>query len=416
MIEKLPTPYGLVRYGVAPDHPEVKNVTNEFDQIAQHENFTFLGNVKIGDDIKMNLLKNYFDMVCLCYGSGSERTLNIPGEDQIISAREFVNWYNGLPDRKNLENSWFKKKTEQFTELLQKTKEVVIIGQGNVALDVGRILCKQQSDLKQYDVINEALDLLTTSPIEKVSIVGRRGPIQAACTTKELRELTKMNNLNVHADHLELDEISKKDLVTQGRTRKRFFDLLTSLEEKPDSPKSLDFRFFLNPVEVIGSPLEGIKFEKTKLTEDLKTVGTGEYVTIPCQMAFRSVGYKNQPMDEVPFDNEKGIIPNEQGRVGSNIYVSGWLKRGPVGVIATNVTDAKETSECMIQDSIKLSESEETLGGRAFETYLTTKNVEYVTFDQFKKIDDFEVGEGKKCGKSRNKITDIDEMLSIARK
>jgi ferredoxin/flavodoxin---NADP+ reductase len=223
-----------------------------------------------------------------------------------------------------------------------------------------------------------------------------------------------MENINVVADHLDLDEISQKDLENQGRTRKRFIDLMKQIEIKPGVNKSIEFKFFLNPVEVIGSPLEGIKFEKTKLTENLKTIGTGEFETIPCQMAFRSIGYKNIPMDEVPFDNQKGIIPNDKGRVGSQIYVSGWLKRGPVGVIATNITDAKETSECMIEDFESLKG--ETLGNEEFKNFLTSKNVEFITFHQFKKIDQFEVDSGKKCGKIRDKVTDIDEMINIAKK
>lgn len=407
----------MVRYGVAPDHPEVKNVINEFETIAQTPGFQFFGNVQVGKDVSVEDLKKQFDAIVLCYGADSERKLNVTGEslEGVISSTDFVNWYNGLPDPKNQENKWFYNKTQEFTKLLHSTKSVVIVGQGNVALDVGRILMKPISDLKSYDLPEQILDILEKSKIQTVHIVGRRGPVQAAFTTKEFRELTKVQGISVEIskDDMNFDEYSKKSLEEQGRPRKRFIQALQeTINEMKPLERSVQLKFFKNPVEILGEKrVQAVKFEETKF-EGEKLIGTGKFIEIPCEMVFKCIGFQSSPLPGIPFKN--GIVVNEKGRVGDGIYVSGWLKRGPVGVIATNLMDARETVDEILQDFQKQPATEEKQEN--LKQLFDSRNIKYVTFDQFKEIDKFEVEKGKVQGKIREKVVSKEEMLKIAHK
>lgn len=364
----------------------------------------------------MENLKKMFDAIVLCYGADSEKKLNIPGEhlDGSISSTDFVNWYNGLPDPKNQENKWFFNKTQEFTRLLHSTKSVVIVGQGNVALDVGRILMKPINDLKSFDLPESIISILEKTKIQTVYIVGRRGPVQAAFTTKEFRELTKIPGISVDIskEDMNFDEFSKKSLEEQGRPRKRFIQALEdTIKETVHQERSVQMKFFKNPVEILGDKrVRAVKFEETKFEND-KLVGTGKFLEIPCEMVFKCIGFQSSPIEGVPFKN--GVVVNKKGRVGDGIYVSGWLKRGPVGVIATNLMDARETVDEILADfkDKKLENKEGNL-----KEFLDSKNVKYVTFDQFKQIDKFEVEKGKEQGKIREKIVSMEEMLKIAHK
>ncbi|KAG2377541.1 hypothetical protein C9374_009057 [Naegleria lovaniensis] len=438
IIERLPTPYGLVRYGVAPDHPEVKNVQNDFDQVASDPRVQFIGNVSLGKDVRLKELQELFDVVVLSYGAESERTLGIKGEDLqgVESAREFVAWYNGLPSHTKEHTA------EKFKNLVQSSKNAVIIGQGNVALDVARILARPVSTLKPYDVTSQAMHVLENfnSNLKHILVVGRRGPVQIAATTKELRELIKLNCLYADPTQIQdeyLDEISKEQLHKEGRVKQRLIQLLQTAVVKPslpDNTKLVELVFFRSPVEFLPkkddpSRIGSIKFEITKLEKDPngdlepKAVGTGIFEEIECDLVFKSIGYKSVNVDpEIPFDLKKGVVVNEHGRVVNpqtkhsigGVYVCGWLKRGPSGVILSNIYDAEETVESITNDfsSGALSRSKNDAHTKLV-SKLQEKNISYVNFGQYKKLEQFEVNEGQKMGKIREKVLHVPEMLNI---
>jgi len=462
MIEKLPTPYGLVRYGVAPDHPEVKLVTNDFEKIAStpENNFNFFGNVSLGTDITIEELRNNFDAVILSYGADGERKLGIKGEDTlqgVESAREFVNWYNGFPidpvaqeqqqadnnanklPLPHANNKWFQQATKKYVNMLHTAKNVVIIGNGNVAVDVARLIAKPTTELRKYDTTEYALDALNENSVEHVQLIGRRGPVQAACTTNELRELTKIEGaaLYFNPDELKLNELETADLEKAGRPKRRLMDIMQANTTLPAQRRcTIEFKFLRNPVEFLGDEqgkLRAVRFEKTKLVGtlgNLNAVSTGEYEDVACNVAFRSIGYKSHALPGIPFDHGKGIVPNRAGKVIENkgsdnvvkgLYVCGWLKRGPTGVILSNIVDAQETVSCIMEDLlggklIASSTSASSAGGaEGLASLLGSKGVNYVTFEQYKKIERYELSKGKEMGKIREKLTDIGEMLNIAK-
>ena len=404
MLERLPTPYGLVRQGVAPDHQEVKSVMATFTEVAENSRFRFFGNVNLdcdaGDDVNfiqenkvsISELQSSYDVVVLAYGASSDRNLNIPGEnlDGVLSARNFVNWYNGHP--------YCKQVGETFD--LKKIKRVVVIGQGNVAIDCARILMKNVSELEKTDISTYALEALRESAVEEVVVVGRRGHIQASFTIKEIRELTKLPNVSVSVLQSELEssltDASKSELQN-NRAKHRIVELINKIAvpenttEKAELNKSkyIGLRFLLTPIEIFKNKdsinsVGSILLEKNTLIGEenkQKAVSTGEKEMINCELILKSVGYQSESIVGIPFDDKKCIIPNKNGRVyvpkidqntentvysdsESNrttdskknldyikgLYVSGWLKRGPSGIVGTNINDAKETVDCILHD------------------------------------------------------------------
>ncbi|KAF3333118.1 NADPH:adrenodoxin oxidoreductase [Carex littledalei] len=290
LIDRLPTPFGLVRSGVAPDHPETKIVVNQFSRVASHDRCSFFGNVSLGSSVSLSELRQTYDVVVLAYGSESDRSLGIPGKDLkgVYSAREFVWWYNGHPDY-----------CEMAPELCN-SDTAVVLGQGNVALDVARILLCPISELETTDIADHALDSLRKSTIRNVYLVGRRGPVQAACTAKELREILGMKNLNVH--------INKTDLATSplddeemknNRIRKRVYKLLTKAAKSPLGDSATD--------------VQNLYFNGSSGKQ--MAVGTGEIEETKCGLVLKSIGYKSLPIDGLPFDNDRGVVPNVKGRV-----------------------------------------------------------------------------------------------------
>ena len=437
MIERLPTPYGLVRYGVAPDHPEVKNVQNDFDQVASDERVRFVGNVSLGSDVSLNDLKNMYDVVVLAYGAESDRSLGIKGEDLqgVESAREFVAWYNGLPSCTSNQIA------EKYKKLIETSKRAVVIGQGNVALDVGRILARSVDSLKCFDVTSQCMHVLEkhNKALKEILVVGRRGPIQIAATTKELRELIKLNCLYVDPKQINpeyIDEASKEQMEKEGRAKQRLIQLLqSSATTKPsisDDGKLIQLLFLRNPVEFIPSKenpsrVGAVKFEITVLQKDdnggePKAIGTGVYEEIPCDLVFKSIGYKSVAVDkDIPFNSKKGIVINECGRVMNEqknpitgVYVCGWLKRGPSGVILSNIYDAEETVNSIIHDfGNGLLSSPKTNSHSHLMNLLQSKGTKSITFEQYKRLERNEVEEGQKKGKIREKILTVPEMLSV---
>ncbi|OPG04851.1 FAD-dependent oxidoreductase [Microbispora sp. GKU 823] len=340
VLERLPTPYGLVRYGVAPDHTSIKSIAGYLRRVLETPGVRFLGGVELGADLSADDLLSCYDAVVYCTGAMVDRHLGVPGEDLpgSVAATDFVNWYCGHPD------------VPPDTFSLD-AEEVVVIGVGNVAVDVVRIMAKTADELRGTDVPEEVLDRLAASKVRRIHMVGRRGPEHAKFTLKELRELGDLLNADVLTFP---DEIAVADLTTLSRQVRGNVDVLRSWSErKPaDRPRRLEVRFWLRPVEILGvSRVEGVRLERTRL-ENGRVVGTGDFETIPADMVMRSVGYQSVALPGVPFDPGLMTVPNVAGKVTDRQYVAGWLKRGPTGVIGTNKSDAAETVRTLLAEAV----------------------------------------------------------------
>ncbi|XP_034700723.1 NADPH:adrenodoxin oxidoreductase, mitochondrial isoform X1 [Vitis riparia] len=433
IVDRLPTPFGLVRSGVAPDHPETKIVVNQFSRVAQNDRCSFIGNVTLGSSISLSELRELYHVVVLAYGAESDRVLGIPGEDfaGIHSAREFVWWYNGHPDCKNLDPD------------LKSTDTAVILGQGNVALDVARILLRPTMELAKTDIASHALAALEESSIRKVYLVGRRGPVQAACTAKELREILGIKDLNVHIQESDLlKSPADEEELKNNRIQRRVYELLSKAASGPSLTSSdqreLHFVFFRKPDRFLDSGdrnghVAGVRCEKTILKESVGSgkqiaVGTGQFEDLECGIVLKSIGYKSVPINGLPFDHHKGIVPNIQGRVLSNttgnptlveegLYVCGWLKRGPTGIIATNLYCAEETvasiSEDLEQGKLPSTSSLPKPGREGLLQLLAERNVRVLSFSTWEKIDSEEKRLGSLRNKPREKLTTREELLKV---
>ncbi|XP_043723090.1 NADPH:adrenodoxin oxidoreductase, mitochondrial isoform X1 [Telopea speciosissima] len=433
IIDRLPTPFGLVRSGVAPDHPETKIVVNQFSRVALNERCSFFGNVSLGSSVSLSELREMYHVVVLAYGAESDRVLGVPGEDlsRIYSAREFVWWYNGHPDYSNLAPD------------LKSTDTAIILGQGNVALDATRILLRPTSELATTDIANHALASLEESSIRKVYLVGRRGPVQAACTAKELREILGIRDLYIHIQEADLlkSPVDEEEMKN-NRIQRRVYELLSkAAATQPSHPhpcqRELHFIFFRRPDRFLHSDnsngkVTGVRFEKTILQENGSTgkqsaVGTGQFEDIECGLVLKSIGYKSVPVDGLPFDHHRGIVPNQSGRVLSNnsadlrfeqgLYVVGWLKRGPTGIVATNLYCAEETVASILEDLEKgvLTPSSSPKSGReGLAQLLDSRNVKFVPLSGWEKIDLNEKTIGSLRNKPREKITSWEELLKVA--
>ncbi|XP_003705805.2 NADPH:adrenodoxin oxidoreductase, mitochondrial isoform X2 [Megachile rotundata] len=409
VLEKLPVPFGLVRFGVAPDHPEVKNIIHTFEKTASNPRFQFIGNVNVGKDVTLKELQEMYHAVLLTFGAEADRALGIPGENlnNIISGRRFVGWYNGLPADSNL-------------DINLDIEEAIILGQGNVAIDIARILLSPIDKLKHTDITSFALEKLSQSKIRKVSLVGRRGPLQAAFTIAELREMLKLEGC--HTYWRKDDFSGVKEVVSSlARPRKRLTELmLKHVEEVPSEPRnSKEFHpiFLRSPTEFLGSnSVNSIKFAITKLEGDdipkQVAVPTGSFEEMPCNLAFRSIGYKSVQIDKlIPFDDKAGRVKNIEGKVQDKLYAAGWAATGPVGVILSTMTNALQIGALI---SKELSIVENKSGSEGLFEILKYKNVPVVSYNGWKKIDKAECERGKLLGKPREKIVNINEMLEIA--
>jgi len=415
MFDKLPVPFGLVRYGVAPDHLKIKNVIKIFEKTASNPKFSFFGNVAVGQNISVFELNKYYDAVVFAYGAESDRHLGISGEDLAGSytATEFVAWYNGHPD--------FQGHRFDFSNEI-----AVIVGNGNVAMDVARILCKTPEELKATDITQNALDVLSGSKIKEVHVYGRRGPVQAAFTAPEIREMGELADCYpvIDPQDLNLNESSQKELEDPGNAgRKKNFEIMKnflSIDPKGRKRKFV-LHFERSPVEIMGKGrVQRVKFEINKLTGEpnkQKVRGTGKFEEIDCGMFFRSVGYTGTPIKGLPFSSQTGIVPNHSGRVMDSEqiftgwYVAGWIKRGATGVIGTNKPDAEETVKSLLEDIEHLNPCE-IPSSEEMAKFLKDHVVRAVTFQDWKKIDAAEIERGVKQGKPREKFATITDMLS----
>ncbi|KAG0370103.1 ferredoxin reductase precursor [Gamsiella multidivaricata] len=433
MFEALPVPHGLVRFGVAPDHPEVKNVMHTFDEVAQNPNFTFIGNTSVGTfiapgskkaDLEISDLRPHYDAIILAYGAHEDRLLGIPNEQSlkgVMAARSFVGFYNGLPSEQDLEID------------LSLAETAVVIGQGNVALDVARILLTPLDELKKTDLTEKMIRILEKSRVKHVHVIGRRGPLEVAFTAKELREMLHLPNTTFHMDADLLASEMERAGKSLDRPRKRLMGLLEKgiKESKPDQPKSWSLMFLRSPLGFQGDSthdqLKAIELGINHLEgEDhsRKAVATGQKETLECGLAFRSIGYKSVGIQGIPFDERRGIVPNMDGKVMDadrnmvpGLYAAGWLKRGPIGVIASTMADAYQTGDTIIADwrsgqpMLNSEESASKEGGEPVLELLRSKGHKTVSYEDWKKIEQKEFELGAKVGKPREKFLTTEEML-----
>ena len=418
MFERLPTPFGLVRGGVAPDHPKIKSVIKAYERTASHANFRFYGNVTFGRDITRADIQAHYHAVIYAVGAQTDRQMGIPGEDLPGShaATEFVGWYNGHPDFRDLE-----------FDLSQE--RVVVIGNGNVATDVARMLARTPDELYQTDIAPHALDALSRSNIKEIIVLGRRGPVQAKFTNSELKELGEMADAAIIVDlaELKLDPLSEEFLLSgEDRIAERNYQTLTRFSEQPDQHRArkIVMRFLRSPVELIGTDrVEAIRVVKNEICERahfLSPCPTEDFETDPAGLVFRSIGYQGVPLPGVSFDAERSIIPNEQGRVvtenGEVIrgeYAVGWIKRGPSGIIGTNKPDAQETTTLVLEDVAAGNLLAPAKPARsAVEHMLKQRGTRYVTYEDWQILDRIEIERGQAIGRPRLKFTRVDDMLA----
>jgi ferredoxin--NADP+ reductase len=399
MIERLPTPWGLVRLGVAPDHPKIKSVSRAFEKIALQPGFRFLGNVEVGRDVSHEELLEHYDAVVYAVGAQSDRRMGIPGEDLPGSwaATEFVAWYNGHPDFQQLEFDL-------------SGERAVVIGNGNVAVDVARMLALTPDELAGTDTTDAAIDVFNGAGIREIVMVGRRGPAQAAFTTPELRELGDLAGADVIVDPADLEGAVPTDTNSE-----RNLEVLReyAAREPTGKPKRLVLRFFWSPARLLGDThVEGVEFVRNTLDADMRAVATDEHETLPAGIVFRSVGYRGVELPGVPFDERSGIVPNEGGRVAPGVYVAGWIKRGPSGVIGTNKKDATETVELLLEDLRDAPRKDRPR--EEIEALLVGRDVRLVLYPGWTSIDELERAAGEKLGRPRVKLCSWDELLEAA--
>ncbi len=417
LVERLPTPWGLVRLGVAPDHPQLKTVSRAFEKIAARPGFRFLGNVEVGRDVSPEQLATLYDAVIYAVGSQTDRRLGIAGEDLPGSwaATEFVAWYNGHPDFQHLEFDL-------------SHERAVVIGNGNVALDVARMLALTREELAATDTTDAAIEAIVGSGIREILVLGRRGPVQAAWTSTELGELGEMAGADVLVDaaELELDPVSEAELESGSNILQRNVELLREFatHERSDKQKVVRLRFRTSPAALLGDErVEAIELVRNRLEPDgggsVRAVATEERETIPCGLVFRSVGYRGVVLPGVPFDEGVGTIPNVAGRVVDDggepipgLYCAGWIKRGPTGVIGTNKKDATETVEHLLEDARagRLPER----SGASIDALLAERHVQVVTYAGWESIDAAEKARGEPQGRPRVKLCSWEELLAAS--
>jgi len=402
VIDRLPTPFGLVRYGVAPDHEKMKSVAVALRRVMEHERVRFLGNIELGADISVADLHRHYDAIVVANGAAVDRRLGIGGEDLpgSFSATEFVSWYSGHPDSA----------LDKFT-LTAGT--VIVIGVGNVAIDVARVLLKTADELRTTDIPDHVLAVLSHSQVRDVMIVGRRGPAYARFTTKELRELGELANADVIVPpaELALDEASEAELVTNAVARRNLEVLRAWSERAPQGrPRRLHLRFGLRPAAICGDAcVTGMQFAH----------GTGQSVHVPADMVLRSVGYRGVPIPGLPFDDERGVVPNAAGRVLRNgavvpgEYVAGWIKRGPSGIIGTNKHDAAETVRCLLEDAPALPRRQ-VRGPDGIIDLLHQRGVQAVPWEGWEAIEALEIAAGQRRGAKQVKVADRELLLAAA--
>lgn len=417
MFERLPTPFGLVRGGVAPDHPKIKKVIDVYDRTARKPHFRFFGHVTVGEDVSIDELRQAYHAVIFAYGASASRRLGIPGDDLPGShtATDFVGWYNGHPD------------FTDFTFDLSH-EAAAVIGQGNVAADLARILLTPAEYLESTDIADHALDVLRESRVRRVYVIGRRGPAQAKFTAKELRELGDIPRCRAWADpaDLELNAESRGELEDpKNRNAAKNVELFRefSRHDPDEAERSCRFRFLESPVSVIGGErTEGLVLRRNRLTGPpfgQRAEGTEETCEIACGLVFASIGYRGMPVPGLDFDRSQNVLPNEKGRVLKGgkpmpgVYAAGWIKRGATGLIGNNRACSTETVQCLLEDAAQLK-SAERRGEAALRGLLEARGIRVVDFDDWDRIDSAEREAGQASGRERRKFVRVADMLEVA--
>jgi ferredoxin--NADP+ reductase len=426
MFDRLPTPYGLVRAGVAPDHQKIKSVTRVFDKIAAHPRFRFYGNVEFGKHITLSDLRAHYHQIFYATGAQSDRRMGIPGEDLqgSHSATEFVTWYNGHPDCYDC-----------CFDLSQE--RVVVVGVGNVAVDVARILCRTVDELAKTDIADYALDALSQSRVKEVILLGRRGPAQAAFTTPEVKELGELDDVDVMTwpEEVELDDLSQTAVERHSdQATLRKLELLQgyALRNPTGKSRKLTIRFLVSPVELTGNEagqVVAMRLVRNALytTEagTLRPRHTDQFEELPAGLVFRSVGYRGVPLPGVPFNENWGVILNQRGRVINpdteepvvGEYTGGWIKRGPTGVIGTNKPDAAETVACMMEDLVKgLILNPPQPKAADAEKLVRQRQPNYFSYADWLRLNELEIARGRATGRPRVKFTRVEDMLAALRR
>jgi ferredoxin--NADP+ reductase len=415
MFERLPSPFGLVRSGVAPDHPKLKQPIKVYQRIAETPQFRFLGNVTVGRDVSVEELQACYHVVVFTCGAETDRKLGVAGEDLAGSytATEFVGWYNGHPDYRN-----------RVFDLSHET--AVVIGQGNVAVDVSRILAKTVDELRQTDIAKHALEVLAESKIRHIHMIGRRGPAQAKFTHTELRELGELADCDpvVDPSDLELNSASRAELEDRSnRANIKSYEVLQGFASRPPPTRRRRcyIQFLKSPIELKGEErLERVVLMRNRLEgEPSQQVAreTGETEELACGILFRSIGYRGIPIAGVPFDGRRGIFPNREGRIVEGervipgLYAAGWIKRGPTGIIGTNREDSVATVKSLLADLPNLDTGPKP-GADGLQALLGSRAVRVVSYSDWQQIDAVEVRRGEAAGKPREKFTRVDEMLA----
>jgi ferredoxin/flavodoxin---NADP+ reductase len=417
MLEMLPTPWGLVRSGVAPDHPKIKSVSQQFEKTAADPRFRFFGNITVGEQVEAAELTERYDAVIYAVGAQSDRALNIPGEHLpgSVAAVDFVGWYNAHPH--------FARMSPDLSGA-----RAVVVGNGNVAVDVARTLVTDPDVLALTDIADHALESLRPCGVEEVLVIGRRGPLQSAFTTLELRELGELEGVDVVVDPAELEGIS--DDAAAGKVTKQNIKVLRDYAGRSPRPghRRIMLRFFTSPIEIKGDgKVESIVLGRNELVSDhsgrMVAKDTGAREELPVQLVVRSVGYRGVPTAGLPFDEKTGTIPNTAGRVAGsrNEYVVGWIKRGPTGVIGTNKKDSQDTVDTLLNDLAAARDSGQADRAEFPQDYadtlaewLTSRQPKLVTAAHWQLIDRFEREAGEPHGRPRAKLASLTELLRIA--
>ena len=400
IIDRLPVPFGLIRTGVAPDHQSIKAVSRRYEKTNLGDNVRFVGNVTVGKDVMVAELQQMYDAVVLATGAPLDRELGIPGSDLpgVIGSAAFVGWYNGHPDFRNLDPPL-------------DARSVAIIGNGNVALDVARILAKTEDEFVGSDIVGHALDGLKQSKVEKITFLGRRGPHQIAMTPKELGELAHLERARPVVEAEDFPDVGDDALLEPGMRKSvnhlRSFQIAAA--DAQHKPIEIIFDFFAMPVEVQGDGrVERLIVEKTELDKDLRSIGTGELYTLDCEMVISCIGYRTPPIEGVPYEHGRGRFANSDGRILPGLYCVGWAKRGPSGTIGTNKPDGFAVVEMIDED---IGASSRKPGRQGLDALLAQRGVEAITFRDWKKIEEAEIARARK-GSPREKFTDIAEMIA----
>jgi ferredoxin--NADP+ reductase len=403
VFDTLPVPYGLIRTGVAPDHQSIKGVSRRYETTALSDNVRFVGNVTIGEDLSVEELQQLYDAVVFATGAPHDKPLGLPGEDlaNVFGSAAFVGWYNGHP---------------QFADLEPDLSggHAVVIGMGNVALDVARILSKTEEEFAGSDIVNHALDALKASNIRTVTIVGRRGPHQIMMTPKELGELMHLERASPRVDPADLPAVEDDAILEPGLRKSvshlRSFAAIPE-SERADKAIEIDFDMFASPTRLVGSgKVEGVEVERTKV-EAGRAVGTGETYVIPADLVVACIGYRSSPIPGVPFDDRAGKFANDEGRIVPGLYAVGWARRGPTGTIGTNRPDGFGVVDKIAEDLESGALGNAPRQGRAgFDALAADRKLDVVTFRDWKKIEDAE-NQAAREGAPREKFVDIESMI-----